>query len=133
MKFLLPLLFLPFAAFAQQDFDYALYTRHSQCSLFKSKDSIEIELLLERRIVKEGSHLKIVPLMNTGNTVEYGIQFQGCSFGNIPRNRYVFNGDQIVCFNYATEDMKYRISIWPTIPLVEIHEAGTGKLYTNYY
>lgn len=135
MKLLFLSLFLPLFTSAQQDFDYALYTRHAQCPLFLEKDSSMTELMLERRIVKEGSRLTITPCMNTANTMEYTIQFQGFHTAKPrpPINRFFFGDTEMLAFEYATEDQKYFISIWPEVPLVEIHEFNTGKLYNRYY
>lgn len=136
MKLILLLLFLPIFAAAQQDFDYALYTRHSESALIRNKDSSLFPLLTERRIVKEGSKLTITPLMNTGNTRQFTIQFQGFDFGKapLPNNRFFFGDAEIVSFHYATEDQKYYIKIWPTVPLVEFYILGTGgELYERFY
>ncbi len=132
MRVLLFLL-LPLMASAQQDFDYTVYTRHSQCPIFLNPDSSLVELLLERRIVKDGSHLTIIPCMNTGNTMEYEMEYQGNHFGKTPIHIGILSEIEMMSFEYATRDLKYNISIWPTIPLVEIHEFKSGKLYDRYY
>jgi hypothetical protein len=135
MKLLLPLLLLSVSVSAQQDFDYALYTRHSQCPVFLNKDSSMVELSLERRIVKEGSRLTISPCMNTGNTQEYHIHFEGFSThpAREPMNKFFWHDSDMTALEYSTEDLKFNITIWPLVPLLEIHEFGSGKLYDRYY
>lgn len=133
MKFLLFFL-LPLTASAQQDFDYTLYTRHSQFAGILNKDSSMMALAVERRIVKEESRLFIVPCMNTGNAQEYKIQYLGVRFEKLSDSLPVLSaGKEMTSFEYITEDKKYTLSIWPTIPLLEIHDANSGKLYGRYY
>ena len=133
MKVLLFLL-LPLFSLAQQDFDYTLYTRHSQCPVFLNPDSSMTELSIERRIVKEGSDLRIIPCSNTGNADQYILHFEGFQFDSIPPiNRFFFGNERMLFFDYVTDDMKYRIKIIPDIPLVDIYEFKSGKLYDRYY
>lgn len=135
MKLLFLLLLLPFGASAQQDFDYAIYTRHSQHGAILIRDSALAELSIERRIIKEGIRLTIASCQNPGNATEFKIHFEGFGLNKIvPRNANTFFGGQhMESLEYVTDDQKYSISIWPTIPLVEIHETKTGKLYARYY
>lgn len=132
MKHLL-LLLLPLGAFAQQDFDYAIYTRHEKNSLLMAGDSLVI-LSVERRIVKEGSHLEIIPCSNTGEAQDYKIEFQGFHFAPLSDSlQTIFGGTEMMSLVYLSGDQKYRINIWPMIPLLEIHDSRTGILYDRYY
>jgi hypothetical protein len=133
MKLLLFLL-LPLGALAQQDFDYALYTRHELIPGIVAVDSFPIDMHVERRIVKDGAHLQIIPCSNTGEALEYRIDFQGFHFGKLSDSiQNIFGGTETMSLEYLSGDQKYRISIWPMIPLVEIHDVLSGKLYDRYY
>lgn len=127
-------LFLPVFCVAQQDFDYKLYTRHSECPVILSADDTTMEeLTIERHIIKDGIHLSIIPCNSTGNALEYEMEYQGNHFGKTPQHSGLMAEAYMMSFEYVTHDLKYSISIWPTIPVVEIHELSTGKLLGRYY
>jgi len=135
MKLLFLFFLLPFAASAQQDFDYTIYTRHADMPVNGIRgDSNYLQLLLERRIVKEANRLTVIPISNTGNAVEYKINFYGVQFGEVPSYSHsLLEGTKTFSFQYVTEDLKYKFSIWPTIPLVEVQEPKTGRTLDRYY
>lgn len=137
IKFLL-LFLLPAVAFAQQDFDYTLNTRHSQMSQVYDKDSSMAVLALERRIVKQGGRIFVTSTGNTADEEEYKIKFLGVKFGPVPKDVItLLSGTESMSFEYVTEDGKYRISTWPMIPIVEIYlNCGPGpppELFKRYF
>lgn len=133
MKFLLMLL-LPTVALAQQDFDYVLNTRHRQMTLIKDSDSSMVVLSSYRRIVKQGARLTVTSTDNTADEQEFRIEFYGVHFGPVPKDaNSLLSGSETMSFQYLTEDKKFRISVWPTIPIVEFYVVATYKLFERYY
>lgn len=129
MKLFFLFFLLPFAVSAQQDFDYTLYTMHADLT---AVDSGKAKLTLVRRIVKEANKFTVMSTNNTGDAIDYKIQFLGVRFGKLGyQSHSIFAGEQMMFFVYSSEGKT--IEIWPTIPMVEIHNAFTEELIERYY
>jgi len=116
---LFSLLFLvPFLAQSQKDFDYTIYTTKATHEVDTSEQKLDISVL--RKFKKEGNTLKVVSLVNTGDAVEYKLQYLGVQFEK----------DACAVFQYKIIERDGKpvdqaiISINPVTPSVIISATG---------
>lgn len=123
MKYILLLLLLPFAATAQKDFDYTVYTSRAKMPLVLpttlSKSAVGTDSLYDvawpRKIEKQGNQLRVINLNNPTECAVYSLHY--INFSSDPVNYFtILYGD----------DHGGVILVNPCIPLVTI---GTTQYY----
>jgi hypothetical protein len=111
---------------AQRDFDYTLYTRKAHMKGIGAKDTVPAELLLERQIIKANNSLKIVSLGNTGDAIDYHLQYYGISPSKEGYDEFVYRAT-------GPDSTLWIIRVAPTVPRVRILALLDGILLAEYF
>lgn len=73
-------LFAPLSLFSQSDFDYTLFTTKAVYIKSSAEKSDTMQLLIQKKFEKHSNVLKQISVINTGNAVEYKLEFAGASY-----------------------------------------------------
>jgi len=99
-QFLVVLLLLPLASFAQRDFDFTFYTAKADVKLWANRsdsDAYTKGLVLPRKIEKQNGQLKIYSLTNTADGHTYPVNYMGMSGDNL--------------YNYQSDSLTIEIDV----------------------
>lgn len=125
-------IFVSISSNAQQDFNYTIFTRHRQLSLFKIDDSTLEELHANRSIVKVNTRIEIVDIQNTGSSYGFDISYQGIQYDTKDNKIYLVYSLK----SYPWKDAKAEdLYMWvdPLTPLVEIKSFKDRNYVDKYY
>lgn len=126
-------LFIGVACQAQQDFNYTIFTRHRQVSVFKSRDSTMLELEHVCSIIKTNTTIEVVNLQNTGNSYKYEVSYQGTQWDGERTDHMWFYYSVNEGPAWVKAKYEYYILVDPIRPMMEIHSYKDRKYIDKYY